>query len=625
MADVEIDRDSEISFRTLERSPSQPHATVGINHNAQAHDRNARNSEIPPTASPPPGRLTRKRAASLIIPEDSQYPDALATSTTISGLRSGENTSDLCLCAAERKVPRPRNSFILYRQHNSATVAKQHPGLANPDISKIIARQWNNESLDERNRWKIYAEEEKLRHQLQNPNYRYRPRRKGKTSSTSIAQPLTPSSSENPPRCTKCGKQSITTPGTPFTPFAQSTAYPGQYPPLTPSSASSRESRYLSLMNTPTAASSGSRQRNTGLQGGVGVLQLPSIRDQLDEEALTPLSPDAKRRRFSKGGYAPSGPGNVTPYPFARRRDSITRPGSIFSDSQTSMGPPPRPVQPVPLQTLPPLQVERGRSVEAMVMTIPYINKIKLLNKISLSLAPPGPTSPAKEIRGAIIAVDGADAQALIPIVSQLQDLLQRCNGHAVKAFEGPTTPFTTTSSDEEKNEDDHFVGYLRSITSWHARSSSIVKYITTIPTPPSPSPSKPHPSLASSSPPTHATEPKIPIALINRYQLSLSDTAATRIPINDSYSPFDHWQWMATLWRGIVGPDITIFVKEASAEEMAHYGGVEVRLVDAKAIVVRKEVGRAFEEKTMRRLGFEVGEWVRVMEKEGGLSLVDS
>ncbi len=96
----------------------------------------------------------------------------------------------------------------------------------------------------------------------------------------------------------------------------------------------------------------------------------------------------------------------------------------------------------------------------------------------------------------------------------------------------------------------------------------------------------------------------------------------------------------MATLWRGIVGPDLTVYVKaldvaadREAREELARFGGVECRW-DVGAVVVRacvgvggdgdadghgdagsargKGAGAMVEEKTLRRLGFEVLEWVR-------------
>ena len=75
----------------------------------------------------------------------------------------------------------------------------------------------------------------------------------------------------------------------------------------------------------------------------------------------------------------------------------------------------------------------------------------------------------------------------------------------------------------------------------------------------------------------------------------------------------------MATLWRGIVGPDITVIVKDAASadnkEDAGRPGGagtgVEVRLADARAILVRSG-DSGVPDGALRRVGFEVGEWVR-------------
>lgn len=49
-------------------------------------------------------------------------------------------------------------AFILYRQHNQAAVVQQNPGLANPEISKIIGDHWRNLSPEDKNHWKLLAE-----------------------------------------------------------------------------------------------------------------------------------------------------------------------------------------------------------------------------------------------------------------------------------------------------------------------------------------------------------------------------------------------------------------------------------------------------------------------------------
>jgi HMG (high mobility group) box len=49
-------------------------------------------------------------------------------------------------------------AFILYRQHYQAQVIAQNPGLANPEISKIIGEQWREQAPEVKNDWKRLAE-----------------------------------------------------------------------------------------------------------------------------------------------------------------------------------------------------------------------------------------------------------------------------------------------------------------------------------------------------------------------------------------------------------------------------------------------------------------------------------
>ena len=75
-------------------------------------------------------------------------------------------------------------------------------------------------------------------------------------------------------------------------------------------------------------------------------------------------------------------------------------------------------------------------------------------------------------------------------------------------------------------------------------------------------------------------------------------------------------------MWRGIVGPDITIAVKvveEGGAEQQKAGGGrrpgggeVDVQLEEHRAVVVKIEKGGKVAEGSLRRLGFEIGEYVR-------------
>jgi hypothetical protein len=49
-------------------------------------------------------------------------------------------------------------AFILYRQHSQAAVVAQNPGLANPDISKIIGERWRTLPEEKKEEWKALAE-----------------------------------------------------------------------------------------------------------------------------------------------------------------------------------------------------------------------------------------------------------------------------------------------------------------------------------------------------------------------------------------------------------------------------------------------------------------------------------
>lgn len=49
-------------------------------------------------------------------------------------------------------------AFILYRQHHQAAVVAQNPGLANPEISKVIGDHWRASPSETKGHWKVLAE-----------------------------------------------------------------------------------------------------------------------------------------------------------------------------------------------------------------------------------------------------------------------------------------------------------------------------------------------------------------------------------------------------------------------------------------------------------------------------------
>lgn len=207
-------------------------------------------------------------------------------------------------------------------------MVQQNPGLANPDISKIIGEQWRDEPEDRKNQWKLLAEEEKQRHQRQYPDYRYQPRRGNKSGSSQPPRPpLAPG--EDPTRCSKCGGRYIATPRTPSTPFVTPT---GSKPGL---SLYGPPSGHHTLTSSRSDMSRHSRPQPyphwTGSQSA------PSSYD-LHQEYERAISPnESKRRRHNPhGSYHNFHALPSPPTPFAQPAHQQHHPASSHSHSRQS-------------------------------------------------------------------------------------------------------------------------------------------------------------------------------------------------------------------------------------------------------------------------------------------------
>ncbi|CAO3639307.1 unnamed protein product [Cunninghamella echinulata] len=94
------------------------------------------------------------------------------------GNQNGKKTDN----QAEKKIPRPPNSYILYRAANYNKIAlrlkKEGQKLIEADISREIALMWKNEKKEVQDAYKREADLEKLRHHEIYPHYKYQPKPK---------------------------------------------------------------------------------------------------------------------------------------------------------------------------------------------------------------------------------------------------------------------------------------------------------------------------------------------------------------------------------------------------------------------------------------------------------------
>lgn len=567
----------------------------------------------------------------------------------------------------------------------------QHPGLANPEISKIIGEQWQNQTVEVKNKWKALAEEEKLRHQQQYPSYRYQPKRNGRRGSISS------DANGEKHRCHKCGGRSLVAPSAPFQ--HSNGASPASVPG-TPGAVLTPVSRTLPpVFRELSIQSPAARRMGKSYHGN-----MPTHNGHYDErDDVGPLSPEMKRRKYSDHPSSgprtistryvpapgpPAGPG--TPFPFSQanqshpyppavahaRRESLPGIMGVVASPPGPMPPPPRPgmgyqqhrmsqghIGPDRSLVLPPLQTGSissasgaaavaGKTAEEHIMSMNFRYKIKVLGQV----APPAPRRSVP--RGPLIVVEGDNADAVAELGKWLSNELKKGDDLSVTMFDSPDL-----SAHRNKKP---MVQYHLLATEWLTKTDEIVDALAynpdNTPTDSAMSDRSPAREQAMSSrdidenyddspkdqsrrssgsgkaqnqesmdidqtpttakPPARVLGSTKPVGLIANYSLHASNVFACRIPIgsDDPYSPGDHWQWTATQWRKVVGPDLTIFLRDAVVGET---GKATVEILEEGNLFIVKRTktsdGKALEldSSALRRLGFEVGEWVRAFGAE--------
>lgn len=302
-------------------------------------------------------------------------------------------------------------------------------------------------------------------------------------------------------------------------------------------------------------------------------------------------------------------------------------------------------------------------------MTIPVTGKLGQLRRVAPPIKSPAPDAPPYRVRGSIIAVEGDDRPAAEAMLGQLETYLRRNDEFDVRVLAGPQEPKTDCCLKD----------YLDVVSGWHDQTKRMIDFVTGIDyqkadeqqaeTDAAENATSPAQSAGSGpmvtdleegevvegddkTPASQAEEQeqelekkkeemtaaverearrqsaqsehcsKIPLLLVSNYILTGSNAWSSTLPINDVYSPADHWAWTATLWRGIVGADLTVYVRNIDKERDEPVSAVSAgpspmeRKVEMKdevgAILVKRDNGKV-EDGAVRRVAFEVGEWVRM------------
>ncbi|KAE9370569.1 hypothetical protein N431DRAFT_426929 [Stipitochalara longipes BDJ] len=121
-------------------------------------------------------QLQRQAIAGGVQPHavaDGAQVQAIAAGVANPAARSGRAKAK----ANAGNPPRPRNAWILYRQHHHDAFAAAHPEIGNNQISSLIATKWHAEPKGVKDIWHRMAQEEKAEHQRKYPNYKFTPRK----------------------------------------------------------------------------------------------------------------------------------------------------------------------------------------------------------------------------------------------------------------------------------------------------------------------------------------------------------------------------------------------------------------------------------------------------------------
>jgi hypothetical protein len=236
---------------------------------------------------------------------------------------------------------------------------------------------------------------------------------------------------------------------------------------------------------------------------------------------------------------------------------------------------------------LPPLQFSRlSISTSQYIPSVPLacIPIIQQIEDLSSILRP----RSSESSRNKVIAVDGLDKEAVRFTIRFLHDHIAKHTGLNVRVLSEPYF--------QRDPESVNVPGYNEVVRHWDRLWDDVIRH-------PVPNSAARHGSI---------TVPRPNVDIIPFSPLMTTERAASQMSITDAYSNESHWRWVAGYWRGCERPDITVNILDSNGtlkdSEVLRVWGDDMNTL----VVTKTNSGLApFTAKQLRRVGFEVKEWL--------------